>query len=65
MEKNLQKELVNLNAKCDLIIELCNKLSSDPDFIIERMRAIAFRQNLESGRGERNVCLKLLHDDSE
>lgn len=64
MKKKLQKELANINAKCDLIIELVNALTSNPDFIIERMRAIAFRQKNESS-GERNVCLKLLHDDSE
>ncbi len=64
MDKNLQKELADINAKCDLIIELVNTLSYDPDFVIERMRTITFKQNLES-MGDRKVSLKLLHDDSE
>lgn len=64
MNKNLQKELADINAKCDLIIELLDSLSSDPDFVIERMRAVAFRQSVESGK-ERKFCLKILHNDSE
>ena len=64
MNKNLQKELADINAKCDLIIELLDSLSSNPDFVIERMRAVAFRQSVESGK-ERKSCLKVLHNDSE
>nr|DAJ13097.1 MAG TPA: hypothetical protein [Siphoviridae sp. ctYIp7] len=41
-------ELAEINAKCDLIIELLDKLVSDPDFVINALRAIAARQNLES-----------------
>lgn len=64
MNKNLQKELADINAKCDLIIELLDSLSSNPDFVIERMRAVAFRQSVESEK-ERKFCLKVLHNDSE
>lgn len=61
MKNNLKEELAEINAKCDLIIELVNNLSSDPDFVITRMRELAFKQSMES-RGKRNVCLKLVHN---
>ena len=62
MKDNLQKELAEISAKCDLIIELINGLSSDPDFIISRMQEIAFRQNAEIKR-KNTTYLKLLPND--
>lgn len=61
MKNNIKKELAEINAKCDLIIELVNNLSSDPDYVITRMRELAFKQSMES-RVKRNVCLKLVHN---
>lgn len=61
MKNNFKDELAEINAKCDLIIELVNNLSSDPDFVITRMREIAFKQSMES-RIKKNVCLKLVHN---
>lgn len=61
MKNNFKKELAEINAKCDLIIELVNSLSSDPDFVITRMRELAFKQSVES-KVKRNVCLKLVHN---
>lgn len=61
MKNNLKEELAEINAKCDLIIELVNSLSSDPDFVITRMRELAFKQSAES-KVKRNVCLKLVHN---
>lgn len=61
MKNNLKEELAEINAKCDLIIELVNSLSSDPDFVITRVRELAHRQSMES-KGKRNVCLKLVHN---
>lgn len=62
MKDNLQKELAEISAKCDFIIELINGLSSDPDFIISRMQEIAFRQNAEVKR-KNATYLKLLPND--
>lgn len=61
MKNNLKDELAEINAKCDFIIELVNNLSSDPDFVITRMRELAHRQNIES-KVKRNVCLKLVRN---
>lgn len=61
MKNNFKNELAEINAKCDLIIELVNSLSSDPDFVITRMRELAFKQSVES-KVKRNVCLKLVHN---
>lgn len=61
MKNDVKKELAEINAKCDLIIELVNSLSSDPDYVITRMRELAFKQSMES-RVKRNVCLKLVHN---
>lgn len=61
MKNNLKEELAEINAKCDLIIELVNNLSSDPDFIITRMRELAFKQSMES-KVKKSICLKLLHN---
>lgn len=60
MKNNIKKELAEINAKCDLIIELVNNLSSDPDFVVTRMRELAFKQSVESKKS--NVCLKLVHN---
>lgn len=54
MENNFKEKLAEINAKCDLIIELVNQLSSDPDFIVARMRELAFKQNLESKKRKIN-----------
>lgn len=61
MKNNLKDELAEINAKCDLIIELVNNLSSDPDFVITRMRELAFKQSMES-KVKKSICLKLLHN---
>ncbi|WP_287677623.1 hypothetical protein [Bacteroides sp.] len=61
MKNNFKKELAEINAKCDLIIELVNNLSSDPDFVITRMRELAHRQNMES-KVNKSICLKLVHN---
>lgn len=61
MKNNFKKELAEINAKCDLIIELVNSLSSDPDFVITRMRELAFKQSMES-KVKKSICLKLLHN---
>lgn len=61
MENNLKEELAEINAKCDLIIELVNGLSSDPDFVITRMRELAYKQSTES-KVKGNVCLKLVNN---
>lgn len=61
MKNNLKEELAEINAKCDLIIELVNNLSSDPDFVITRMRELAFKQSMES-KVKKSICLKLLHN---
>lgn len=62
MKENIKKELACINAKCDLIIELLNGLSSDPDYVINRMRDIAFRQSVEMKK-KNSTCLKLLPND--
>lgn len=61
MKNDVKKELAEINAKCDLIIELVNSLSSDPDFVLTRMRELAHRQSIES-KVKSNVCLKLVHN---
>lgn len=61
MKNDVKKELAEINAKCDLIIELVNSLSSDPDFVITRMRELALKQSVES-KVKSNVCLKLVHN---
>lgn len=61
MKNNFKEELAEINAKCDLIIELVNNLSSDPDFVITRMRELAFKQSMES-KVKKSICLKLLHN---
>lgn len=61
MKNNLKEELAEINAKCDLIIELVNNLSSDPDFVITRMRELAFKQSMER-KVKKSICLKLLHN---
>lgn len=61
MKNNFKDELAEINAKCDLIIELVNNLSSDPDFVITRMRELAFKQSMES-KVKKSICLKLLHN---
>lgn len=61
MKNNLKDELAEINAKCDLIIDLVNNLSSDPDFVITRIRELAFKQSVES-EVKSNVCLKLVHN---
>lgn len=61
MKNNFKDELAEINAKCDLIIELVNNLSSDPDFVITRMRELAFKQSMES-KVKKSICLKLVHN---
>lgn len=61
MKNNFKNELAEINAKCDLIIELVNNLSSDPDFVITRMRELAFKQSIES-KVKSDVCLKLVRN---
>lgn len=56
--ENIKKELRDLNRKCDVIIEMLDRLSSDPDFVIKSLRSIAERQNIESKRKSFTLSMK-------